>query len=165
MNKSLAAVASGIVVKLKRKGVGQNRPAPIPSHPTKVFWGAVPFLAACAKAPEAKGNGRKRWRVSAGELRYLIALGAHSQRDTQTCFTSQGILAAKLGISRREAARYERSLADKGIIRIRRKPRHLGQFAVRVVEILMNAPLDVPEIESESVSDSKAATLPSRKAS
>lgn len=150
MTKTLGELGQLIIQRNNRR-TGRQRPVPIPSDPNKCFWGAVPFLAAIARHPGRTDNGHIQWALTGGELRYLITVCCHGQREEKTgklyCYTSQGTLAGKLGVHRSSAVAYEASLRAKGICKSQRKARKRGQFNVRVLEVLLNAPIS-PKIES-----------------
>lgn len=157
-SKSNTAIV--IPIRRKSKRAGRKRPTPIPCDPTKTHWGAVPLLAAIAKRPGTKGNGRMIWDCSGGLLRYFIVLGAHAQFVPATkqhiCFKPQGEIARILGISRREASNYERTLRDLGLIVVTHRRKRQGRFSVRIAEVRMNAPLQ--SVETDGGSEKSAAS-------
>jgi hypothetical protein len=111
------------------------------------------------RQPGRDKRGQVRWVLTDGELRYLVAVGAFTNKDG-FCKASQGKLAIELGVGRRLVSRWEAGLIAKGLAEAIPISRQRGRWGFRLLRLIYPVPPERPE--DSQVAD--GGYLPSLKA-
>ena len=150
MSEAVASAAARVIslAKAARRKLRVVKPKPKPpEYEAGSYFSRCPALAAFMRHAGRDKRGQVRWVLTDGELRYLVAVGAFTNRDG-FCKASQIKLAAELGVGRRLVGRWEAGLIAKGLAEAIPISRHRGRWGFRILRLIY--PQRPPQVGQDS---------------